>query len=150
MYFTNGDGELRRVPITGGPAVLLGAAARPGGPVALNDDNVYWVSGEEPGVVASASKDDKGGGARPLAAGQHYPFGIAVDAKRIYWVSAMIGLVEVTGSIRACPFGDCASPMVIADKQRTPKDLAVDDVAIYWTAHDMGNGHGGIYKVAKP
>jgi hypothetical protein len=92
----------------------------------------------------------KGGGTgQALAASQHLPLGVAVDTNSIYWVNSLIGTSPTSGQVMTCKLAACV-PTPIANAQRGPVGIAVDANAVYWTNYDLGNGQGGVYKVAKP
>jgi hypothetical protein len=64
----------------------IAAAAQPGG-VAADGTGVYWVTSlMSTGAVESCGPNGCGdGGPVTLAAGQAYPFSVAVDDKAVYW-----------------------------------------------------------------
>src|SRR5262249_55882576 len=128
---------------------VVGSSDAPGGGIAVDDANVYWIAGDDPATINSAPKAGGSSGA-PLVAGQHHPIAVAVDAVRMYWVNAYVGIGATDGTVMACTFGSCGTPMVLAGKQRDPVSIAIDEAAIYWANNDFGGGAGAIMKLAKP
>ncbi|MCX5790558.1 MAG: hypothetical protein NTX64_18980 [Elusimicrobia bacterium] len=72
----------------------------------------------------------------PLASGQHYPAGIAVDAARAYWANG--------ATVMSVPVGG-GTPVALASGQGGAFGIAVDAVNVYWT--DFSNGT--VMKVSK-
>jgi hypothetical protein len=77
------------------------------------------------------------------------PYGLAVDATRVYWTNqGDPGAPYAGGSIAHCPTAGCCTAedvetLWVGDS--IPSAIAVDDRAIYWTTRQ----NGGFWKVAK-
>jgi hypothetical protein len=125
----------------------VSAGAGTANSLVVDESNVYWTAGDDPGTVNVAPKG--GGGGSALAASQHLPLGVAIDQNSIYWVNAAIGTSGTSGMVMTCRFATC-TPTPIATGQRGPVAIAVDDAAVYWSNYDLGNSQGSIMKVAKP
>jgi len=93
------------------------------------------------GVVYAASHD--GTTLAPLAMGQSYPRGIAIDAKYVYWVD-YVGALSTTGSVNRAPIGG-GTVVTLASGLAAPVGITVDAAAIYWT----NQGDGTISRLAK-
>jgi hypothetical protein len=148
VYWTADDGKVRRVSTNGGAVTVVAGAAGAALGLTVDDSNVYWTAGDDPGTVNMAPKAGSSGGAA-LAAAQHLPIGVAVDQNSIYWVNGGIGTSPTSGSVMTCKIASC-TPTELATNQRTPVAIVVDATAIYWSNFDLGSSQGGIYKIAKP
>jgi hypothetical protein len=148
VFWTADDGKVRRVAVGGGPVSVVATTTGSADGIAIDDQNVYFSSFNDPGTINMAPKGGVGGGS-VLAASQHLPLGVAVDTNSIYWVNAAIGTSQTSGTIMTCKIAAC-TPTQLASGQRTPVFIVVDDVAVYWSNFDAGNNGGGIMKVAKP
>lgn len=98
--------------------------------VALHD-------GSPKGDIVAVTKD----GSLPpriVAASQHLPHSIAVDAERVYWTNSY-----AAGMVASCPRSGCdAEPIVLATAQRDPTNLVVDDRNLYFV-HPFDFTHPG-------
>jgi hypothetical protein len=148
VYWTADDGKVRRIAVGGGAVTVVASATGSAGGLAVDEQNVYFTAGDDPGTVNYAPKGGTSGGSA-LAAAQHLPIAVAVDANSIYWVNSAIGISETSGTVMTCRIASC-TPTTLASAQRTPVSIAVDDTAVYWSNFDLGNSQGGIMKVAKP
>jgi hypothetical protein len=148
LYWTAADGKVRRVAVTGGAVNVVASVQGSAGGIAVDEQNVYFSAGDDPGTINYAPKGGTSGGTA-LAASQHLPIGVAVDTNSIYWVNAAVGVSATSGTIMTCKIAAC-TPTPLAGGQRTPVAIVVDDVAVYWSNFDTGNNGGGIMKVAKP
>ena len=139
-------------PKSGGEAKPLVTGQKGLAEIALDATSVYWTTG-----------DGKGGGnvmKMPLPPAKGTPtklatvpdsdlgglIGLEVDDKFVYWtVSTSQGKVMRVGKT-----GGAA--MVIADKQRSPYDVAGDATGIYWTLFGTGDAGGMVMTLptAKP
>ncbi|HEY8074851.1 MAG TPA: hypothetical protein VIF62_12095 [Labilithrix sp.] len=148
LYVTSDDKTVHRVDPGTKVATIVSTGNLKAFAVAVDDTNVYWSDGDDPASIDFAPKTATNAAPTPIAATQHNPLAIAVDAAHLYWANAFVGLGGGTGSINMCAFTACA-PVTLADNRRSPLSIAVDDQAIYWAEFDDGNGMGGIYKLAK-
>ncbi len=91
------DGDVRRVPLAGGPDVVVASTSPTqigAGEIALDETYVYWVvakPADEGGAVYRARKS--GGSAEAFAGKVDSPLGITVDERAIYWTQDRAGVV---------------------------------------------------------
>jgi hypothetical protein len=137
VYWTADDGKVRRVAPTGGTVTVVASATGNAGGLAVDDQNVYFTAGDDPGTVNIAPKGGSSGG-NGLAASQHLPVAVAVDQNSAYWVNALIGTSPNSGTVMTCHIASC-TPTPIATAQHGPVAIAVDDVAVYWSNYDLGS-----------
>jgi hypothetical protein len=138
VYFSTwSPGGLWRVGKNGESLEQL-AAVEYSSYVAEYADRVYWTSqgSSTPGI---RSVPKTGGPVTPIATGKT-PYGIAADAAGVYWVEFD------AGSVWMQPAGGRA-PILLASGQFHPRDLAVDERAVYWTNDAI---YSAISRVAKP
>jgi len=133
-------GDVVRVPIDGGALTTLASGSNDIRSLVTDGNYVYWVEIPGPlqeflvdgGLVLRANngpvmKVPVGGGtAITLAADQGGPFGIAVNARNVYWTN--IG----DGTVMRVPLAGGA-PTMVASGQRNPAQIALDATSIYWT-----------------
>jgi hypothetical protein len=137
VYFSSwSPGGVHRVPKAGGPVQTLLDAGYCSY-VAVFGDSVYVsVQGSPSGVYVVP----KQGGTSTMIAPAAIPYGIAADSDGVYWTEWL------NGKVWMLPTGD-SSPIPVATGQEYPRDLAVDERAIYWT-NDANTS--AVSKVAKP
>jgi hypothetical protein len=137
VYFTNwiSPGGVFRVPKAGGALQQL-ASADYSSYVAVYAGTVYWSDQGDGSVKAVPTA---GGAVTTLATGST-PYGIAADTRGVYWADF------ATGSIWMLPVGS-DSPIELATGQFYPRDLTIDDVAVYWTNDPS---QSAVSRVAKP
>ncbi len=75
-----------------------------------------------------------------IATGQHSPFGIAVDATRVYWANN-----DYKASFASCPITGCADGGVttLLDNQDLPADVFVSGGKLYMTDYGVSGDAGG-------
>jgi hypothetical protein len=82
-----------------------------------------------------------------IATGLNFPWVIAADEQRIYWVEAGTSPSTSDGAVKSCPLTGCgAGPLVYAAGINFPRDLVVDATNVYWeTFTPSATGGGGIW-----
>ena len=120
--------------------------------IALDATSVYWTTGDGKGggTVMKQPLSPNKGAATKLATVPDSDLGgligLEVDDKFVYWtVSTSQGKVMRVGKT-----GGAA--VVLADKQRSPYDVAGDATGIYWTLFGTGDAGGAVMSLptAKP
>jgi hypothetical protein len=149
LYASGDDGTIRRIAKSNGALTTVGQAAASSLSIAVDGTSVYFSDGDDPASINRAAKTG-GANGTPLAASQHHPYGgIAYDANNLFWLNSYVGIGQNNGQVMTCTFAAC-TPGSLADNQREPISIAVDDAAIYWANFDGGNTQGGIMKLARP
>jgi hypothetical protein len=77
------------------------------------------------------------------------PYGITVDAERIYWTNLGEGATQpfTGGSVATCDLaGCCTTPETLWTGDGMPRGITNDAAFLYWVT----KGTGGVWKVAKP
>jgi hypothetical protein len=131
----------------------ISAMATPGALVGAPDAlyvTMYNAAAATPSVVrrmpriATTTPCDYGG------AGNQRPYGIHIDATRIYWTNLGGGPAPpnaTDGSVVSCALaGCCTTPTVHWAGQGQPSGITGDDQALYFVT----NKTGFVYRVAKP
>jgi sugar lactone lactonase YvrE len=137
LYWTTyNDDTIMQLPLVDGgvPKQLATGMTPPFLGIAVGPTGVYWTQEITGGTVWSVPTD--GGAATTIAAKQNQPWGIALDAKYVYWVNNGSGTV-----MRAPLAGGPATQL--ASQQSQPTSIAVDSTAVYWT----NNGDGTVMKL---
>jgi hypothetical protein len=138
---------LRKLSKTGGEAVVLAWMDSPITSLAVYEDTVYVATST--GSVFAVPVD--GGNPVALSAGLDVAR-IAVDASGIYATTAR---TPGPNQVLRIPF-DGGEPIILADDQRAPRAIALDDDNVYWTndgaftPNALGAFGGSIMRVAKP
>jgi hypothetical protein len=135
FYTTWSPGSVRRVEKRGGSEIEL-AQVDYANYVAVHGEYVYFTSRGDNGV-RRVSKD---GADLDVLATFVGAYGIAADADGIYFADFDGGKVYMGRH-------DGTELAVLATGQHYPRDIAVDDVAVYWT-NDAS--FSAVMKVAKP
>lgn len=133
-------GDVRRVPLAGGPLALLTTAANPVG-VTLDDSRAYFVEQRNPGAgqlgnVVSVLLD---GGGRLNYADGGGPNDIVTDGVDVFWIDAFRNTVY-----RAPVSGAAGGAVPLAGTGGQANRLTVDGTFVYWSTRDAG-----VLRVAK-
>jgi hypothetical protein len=136
VYWTNGDGTIRSVPIAGGATSTLAQGLGGGMGVAVDTQNVYAVS--QDGRIVSAPISGSMA-VTVLATGQPQPYALTIDATNVYW--STVGSGAGNGTIMACAKAGCAqAPTTLASgiHVQYPYGLLVSGGSVYWTSFNFG------------
>jgi len=120
-------GEVRRQYFDGATSTAIVFTLDSPVEIALRAGRIYWTNdgdSDTTGYVMSA--DVTGSPAVKIAENQSHPRGVAVGATYVYWANSGDGTI-----MRARHDG--TEPTRLFAERATPSNLAVDDVAIYWT-----------------
>ena len=136
-YWSNvpvgGGGDLRRIPLFGGPIdVLLTTPANTGiGAFAIDARQFYLPQAFSASTIYTLPLS--GGTPSILVNGQASPTGVAVNASSIFWTDTPGG----PGTIWSAPIS--GSPAVqLADGQSQPGGIAVNSTSLFWTNSNSG------------
>jgi len=133
VYWTNMRGGVMRMPLAGGPAVVLGGGPQPY-PLALDATHAYWAGVGNPGSVM---KVPKAGGTSVVLVPTYYsggPQGLCLDSSAVYWCAPdSVVKTSLTGT----------GGTVIAWQTKC-HSIAVDSTHVYWT-----EGYGSDRRVMK-
>jgi hypothetical protein len=142
VYWLDGHGNVLKCPLTGCPpaadggsvATLVASGPIPliAGAIALDQANVYWISGNA-GLVM---KCPLSGCTSPtvLASGQT-PYDIALDDTYVYWAND-----SANGGVMRCPLSGCNSadggggPVTFASSLNC-KSVDVSITGVYWASN---------------
>jgi hypothetical protein len=119
------------VPKAGGEWLLVGTVSEQPYGVAVDAENVYWVTwlyqNEDYGIVARYSKQD--GEIVALADNQLAPLRLAIDATHVYWTAGDAG---EGGIVRKVPTGG-GEVTTLATGASPQGFIALDDANVYFT-----------------
>jgi hypothetical protein len=142
VYWTNmHDWSLRRVGINGGDVTQVDTANTDANGVAVNTAYVYWTS-YFGGAVMRAPIG--GGAAQVFASSQLHASRVCLRDDNVYWTNNSDSS-QIPSSVMMAPASG-GVPTQLATSAGAV-NIAVDDVAVYWT--DPASG-AGVWKVALP
>ena len=159
VYWTEPFNDtILRKPISGGSPTTIFTASSGSTPSALLVDGstlYFAVFGQNNGQGTVSSSGLDGSNVQPIAASQHFPYALAVDANYIYWTAegdfdSNAKPLGGGGVFRCAKSGCGGSPQQLASGLNDARGIAVDDTAIYFATFETGNGDGKIWKLAKP
>jgi hypothetical protein len=136
VYFTTTARMLFSVPKTGGTPLALYKGTQ-SSYLAAWGGGVFVSEHTEPQGIFRVS----GAGLRTLVASLENPYGVAADASGVFWVDWL------DGSIWWRAHDEDAPPKKLAVGQPFPRNIAVDERAVYFTNDDVERS---VMKVAKP
>ncbi len=136
------NGILSSAPKSGGAPKPLVSAQKGLAEIAVDATALYWTTSDGKGGGSVMKLLHKGGAPVQLAAVKPSdlggPTGIEVDDKNVYWVVA----TKFGDVMRVAKTGGAAS--VVAEKQRSPYDIAGDGHGVYWTNFGSGTSDGTV------
>jgi hypothetical protein len=146
----HGEGAVRSVPKTGGPEKTIASLVGPGVFLQVDDEHVYWA---DAGGIVRARKT---GGARSILTETPKRCtsvaGIALDDAHVYFSCEGFGPREDSGTVwRVAKRG--GAPMLLAEGQVHPSDIAVDHDFVYWSSRGSRSkalADGNVERLAKP
>lgn len=110
--------------------VTLTTVADPPVAMAIDANNVYWVSSDSVLQVPLA-----GGSPVTLATGREVPMGIAVDATSVYWTDTGTASRSL-GCVMRAPIGGGVATTLVQGAW-TPSLIALDSTSVYWAVGGM-------------
>lgn len=135
---TPGSGAIWRASLGGGDPAELVHSQPDIGRLALDAENIYWISYDS---VMKAPK--KGGAPVAIAAGQVRPASLAVSLGRAYWITGggnELGLAGTADGAVMTVGTDGGAPAALATNQKNPSALAVDASYVYWACPVLVEG----------
>jgi hypothetical protein len=133
VYWSDGTPAVMKVPIAGGTPAVVIAGGDKNGCVAVDGSGVYYFEADK--LMKAALS---GGGAAPLATGQHAVKGAPLVAAGgfVYWITDVYGNVDAYNGknaiVRVSTSGG-AVQIVSALVDGNPGGLAVDDTNVYYS-----------------
>lgn len=112
--------------------------------IVVGSFDLYLITQDAAGFDGDVLALPKNGSSpvRTVAATQHLPTSLAIDANRIYWANDYS-----QGSILACPLDGCTGdPDVIAAAQPNPMRIVVDDRNAYFVTEQIGTRLGALFE----
>jgi hypothetical protein len=128
VYYTTPDGGAKKVPRNGGSSVeVVPAQSIALGPIAADDQNLYWTTPADAGTLSATSLAT--GATRELAS-LFRPFSVALDASYVY-VTEMADPQGYNGRVLMVPkTGGC--PEIIATGLGGLSFVALDNTRVFW------------------
>ena len=133
-YPNQTQGEIRSMPLTGGPSTLLAANVIVQ-ELYLDGSTLYYVTTDRTGKASLFAVAATGGTSRAIATGSRVG-SVTSDASSIYFVNG-------TSIMRTDRAGSTATPVV--QVTGTPWGFAVDATNVYWASYSNG---GALYRRA--
>jgi hypothetical protein len=143
LYFTTWYGNaVMSVAKAGGPATTLAVVANNTNSIAIHGGTIYF--GGTGGTLGTLYSMPVAGGPVTVLRDGHGLFGIAVDSTGVYFTTFDEGEIMRMAH-------DGSGLAVLADGEHSPREIAVDDTAVYWTNDDgTGDNHvGAVMKTSK-
>ena len=142
---SNAQFGVYRKPLQAGTAETLVQGEVGAYGIALDHNNVYWVTRGDAAMATGTVKQmpKAGGTIITIAEMQAGPRSVAVDGTHVYWTN------EITRTVLRTPIGGNDAPQPIFDGQLdglAPRDIAIDASGVYWTDASTG----GIYRYDRP
>ncbi|MFO0593253.1 MAG: hypothetical protein U0441_37270 [Polyangiaceae bacterium] len=135
------SGRVMKMPLEGGPPVLIASGEPSPNQIAAGGGYVYWTNTTSDATGGVRRVKASGGDVEDVAKGRVAALGVAVDDTHVYWTE------QGTQSVRSLAFGDIPGEgAVLADSLDQPSLVTVNDKYIAFTA--IG-ATGGLYTYSK-
>ena len=134
VYWSDTGPAIMKVPVGGGTPTQVVAGGDKNACVAVDGSGVYYIDADQL-MKAPLS----GGGAAPLASGQHLVKGAPIVAAGgyVYWITDVYGNVDAYNGknavVRVSTTSGAAVEIVSAEVVGVPGGLAVDDSNVYYS-----------------
>jgi hypothetical protein len=132
------DGEVRRMPLGGGPIETIASGQEQARVVRIAGDEVYWAYGVDGGVRYLSASSLGAPVTISGSGGPQYVADIAVDATEVYWTDSGTDVVDsgdhADGRIRHTPRGGGPVGDVVTGLQ-FPVFLAIASDEVYWWSY---------------
>ena len=141
LYWVNQrGGTVVRMAASGGDIAIIAANQADPECIAVAGRDVVWGNRGDvvSGTLMKGSTD--GGAPVTLASDQKYPSAVAIDAAHIYWTTRGTKQTEyfTNGAVMSAPrqtSGDPKEHVAVAQHQRQPERITLDDEWLYWTTN---------------
>jgi hypothetical protein len=136
VYWSNADGNVMKVPTSGGPSTVIAPAD--GRDLRAAGGFVYYV--DVSGVAGSrriSRARAEGGEVLDLATGEGNPWGLAIDATYVYWTG------DSDGSIKRAPLDGSGPTTLLASGFGGSYSIAVAAQTVFWSADSIGQVPAG-------
>jgi hypothetical protein len=134
VYFAEKFGsKVFRIPLAGGAPSLISDQDYAVSIIVADGANVYWITGSDGSGGMVKMWDPMTKIPRPVASGQPFPFGLAVDKTHIYWSIGGSDPTAGKGIRRAIipVMAEQPSVNIVIDSGQ-PTGIAVDEESVYW------------------